>query len=441
MKNSICIYYFLHLFYLNKSMLEPYHNQIKIDKDILQTSGHVPHHEGSEAEIYLVRKQGNEYVAIKVLLLQPEDGFPSLNEIDILSRFNHPYLLKTQELLSFDQYTGQDKIGLVLPLGKWTLRNAIESKLLDEKQIVNIMWKLAVALAFLHQHNVLHLDLKPENIILRGVKDQLRPLIADFRFSRYGRKIKCKDLYISTNYRPPEIIIAAGMGEEFIYTTKSDVWSLGIIYLEMLIGLKNILPNLDLLFHPESRLVFLHKLISKEYKDSIDLLFRMLDPNPKSRLDSFDILNSCFFTTRIDQPLPEGKILRCPLDIQDISLASEYLEDIADLIINKIDNFSSAAWLGGINLYSRLEYYLQHKLIKLISIQDYPIHCIFWVVLFITYKLYDNPIDSNLTFFQTQSQLPIDTFLKLEKEIIFLFNGRLATYEGEYQGLKEYILL
>lgn len=94
-------------------------------------------------------------------------------------------------------------------------------------------------LYYLHQKRILHLDLKPANILL---DDNMMPKIADFGLSRcfddeQSRVITSK-LTGTLGYLAPEFI------RERQITFKSDIYSLGIIIIEMLTGEKGY-PNVD----------------------------------------------------------------------------------------------------------------------------------------------------------------------------------------------------
>ncbi len=376
----------------------------------------------SQADVYLVRERstGRSY-AIKTLPLRQEAGLPCLNEIDILTRLRHPSLLHAREILRPGQGVADNCIGLVLPLGKWTLNNIIETKILSSQQRVDILWKLSCGLVFLHQQGILHLDLRPDHIILRGCQDKLRPLIADFSCTRFGNYLVLDQLYTSLNYRPPELFFAELYNQPFVYSEKTDVWSLGIIFLEMLTGeRKDILPHIAELQSPEKRLVFLQKQLPSEYYDATDLLFRMLDPDPETRLDSRDLLASGFFTTRLNRPLLRGN---CKEESRKATnLSHDFLEETIGLLAERFDDFSTAAWQGALNLYSKL------------GVDD---PSIFWVTLFINYKLYDDPDDSYPEFFILYSQLPRDLFLDLEMEIILLQGGCLGCQVEDYCPLSQ----
>lgn len=88
---------------------------------------------------------------------------------------------------------------------------------------------LASGLEHIHEHGVLHNDIKPQNIL---VEDQ-RVLFADFGSSSTideTRQLKMRAFHHTKLYAAPEV-------EQGDYTTASDVWSLGCVFIEMVTAL------------------------------------------------------------------------------------------------------------------------------------------------------------------------------------------------------------
>ncbi|KAL6606230.1 hypothetical protein ACP70R_041883 [Stipagrostis hirtigluma subsp. patula] len=96
---------------------------------------------------------------------------------------------------------------------------------------------VAKALAYLHHDcraKVVHLDVKPENILL---DDRLRGLVADFGLSALMGKEQSRVVTTvrgTTGYLAPEWLLGAGV------TEKSDVYSYGMVLMEMLGGRRNL---------------------------------------------------------------------------------------------------------------------------------------------------------------------------------------------------------
>ncbi|TVT99528.1 hypothetical protein EJB05_55115, partial [Eragrostis curvula] len=87
---------------------------------------------------------------------------------------------------------------------------------------LTIIKGIADGLRYLHDNRAVHSNLKPSNILLDS---NLRPKICDFGVARVG-------------YSAPEFFL-----EEDTLTTMSDVYTFGVILLEIIKGMHEIVPD------------------------------------------------------------------------------------------------------------------------------------------------------------------------------------------------------
>ena len=94
--------------------------------------------------------------------------------------------------------------------------------------VKRIVIQLLMALKAIHSANIIHCDLKPDNILLKN-KGKSSIKLIDFGSACYESN-KVLEYIQSRYYRAPEILL------ETSYDRKIDIWSLGCIVVELLIG-------------------------------------------------------------------------------------------------------------------------------------------------------------------------------------------------------------
>ena len=80
--------------------------------------------------------------------------------------------------------------------------------------------EIILALEYLHSHNVLYRDLKPENVLLDG---KGHVLLADFGLCKVLESCRTASFCGTLEYMPPEILASKG------HDLSADWWSLGIL--------------------------------------------------------------------------------------------------------------------------------------------------------------------------------------------------------------------
>lgn len=189
----------------------------------------------NHSAVYLARKDSSEQeVVLKVLLQVPDladsigafDRF--LQEYELIADIDHPNIVKI-----FDLGVGDDHAHIAMEyLNGGDLKQRIAAGI-SEKDAVRYLEQTSSALAEIHKVGILHRDLKPGNIMLRS--DDSIALI-DFGLAKRMRLAMeitgSGEIFGTPYYMSPE----QGHGNGI--DLRSDVYSLGVIFFEMLTGIK-----------------------------------------------------------------------------------------------------------------------------------------------------------------------------------------------------------
>jgi serine/threonine protein kinase len=184
--------------------------------------------QGSQAIVYLATDPDlNRKVAIKSVHLSSDinrqDGMDSLlSEARAVSRLQHPNIVTIYDLGVADQQPF-----LVLEyIEGLSLRQKMGNQLSIE-QCIRLMRDILSGVAAAHAQNIIHCDLKPENILIT-IEGNAK--VADFGLAQLAdaSRVDEEGLYGTPQYMAPEYI------ETRQHQTVSDVFSLGLVFYEML---------------------------------------------------------------------------------------------------------------------------------------------------------------------------------------------------------------
>lgn len=188
--------------------------------------------EGGMADVYLaIDTIINREVAIKILRGELGNDPVTLlrfqREANAASKLNHPNVVQV-----YDVGTSEDRHFIVMEYirGK-TLKQLIQLRgALHKEEAISIMKQLLSAVAEAHRHNIIHRDIKPQNVL---VKDDGTVKITDFGIALAHNAVQLTQsdsVLGSAHYLAPETT----RGEAA--TNQCDIYSLGIVFYELLSG-------------------------------------------------------------------------------------------------------------------------------------------------------------------------------------------------------------
>ena len=146
-------------------------------------------------------------------------------ELDVLSRTDHPHMVRVFELLQDDT---NFYIVTELVTGGELYDHIIKVKRLNEREAADVIKQLLLALNYMHTQNIAHRDIKPENILLSPEETtepgKLNVKLTDFGFACFYREERgLRQVLGSPLYMAPEIV------REEQYDKSVDIWSVGVI--------------------------------------------------------------------------------------------------------------------------------------------------------------------------------------------------------------------
>lgn len=188
---------------------------------------------GKFGRVYLARERSSGFVcALKVLhkseLQQGKVEKQVRREIEIQSNLRHPNILQL-----YGHFHDSKRVFLILEFaGKGELyKHLRRENRFPEWKAAQYIAQMAAALKYLHKKHVIHRDIKPENILV-GIHGEIK--ISDFGWSVHAPNNRRNTMCGTLDYLPPEMIKPAS--QDSYYSEKVDLWSLGVLTYEFLVG-------------------------------------------------------------------------------------------------------------------------------------------------------------------------------------------------------------
>mmetsp|Transcript_21084 Transcript_21084/g.30464 ORF Transcript_21084/g.30464 Transcript_21084/m.30464 type:complete len:427 (+) Transcript_21084:129-1409(+) len=249
------------------------------------------------------KSDGKQYACKVIDKRQIEAKFTGLLEqfyveIKVLSELNHPNIIKLE-----DVFETADRIFIVMEImnGGELFDYVVEKGTLSEQEAASIVRRITSAIAHMHAHGVIHRDLKPENLLLTNKGPNAEVKLIDFGLAKKISSDAVAHSFLGTRgYLAPEML------QRHTYDKAIDIWALGIIVFVLLCGC---LPFDDDSSRITSEVVARKKFAlrfprwaSNLSSPAKDLLQKLLDVNPKTRITAEEALRHPWVTGKSATP-------------------------------------------------------------------------------------------------------------------------------------------
>jgi len=245
---------------------------------------------GGMADVYLgYDLQLERKVAVKILHESYASSKNFVNrfksEAQILSKLNNPNIVMVYE---WGEFEGLYFIVMEYILGE-SLKEIIEKKgALSPEIIVNYSMQICNALEIAHNSNLIHRDIKPQNILITA---EGKVKVADFGIAKYTSADITKTINIlgTAHYISPE------QAQGKVLDLQTDIYSLGIVMYEMLtadLPFRGGSPIDISLRHIGEQPTLPSKIIFNVPEKLEKIIMKCLEKNPSNRYPSVNALNS-----------------------------------------------------------------------------------------------------------------------------------------------------
>ncbi len=288
-------------------------------------------HETRNSIIYRGHKE-NENVPVIIKLLKTKCPTPSeiarfTQEYNLLRTLDIQNVIKIYELVKDD-----DQYAIIEEdFGGISLKDSLRSKELDLKSLLQISAKISGTLGLIHKNNIIHLDIKPDNILINTEKSEVK--ITDFGISAVlthaNDELYNPDVIEGTlSYMSPEQTGRMNRGVDY----RTDIYSLGATFYEMLTG--------DVPFKSKDPMELIHAHIARQplpphlLNASLpavlsSIVMKMLSKNPEERyqncLGVMADIDECLH--QLDQ---KGSVDDFPIATKDISIRFNIPRSLVD---------------------------------------------------------------------------------------------------------------
>jgi len=298
---------------------------------------------GSYGKVYLAENIfTHESIAMKEIKKSTEDLLSDgeiMDEINILKNLDHPDIVRIMEFYNTEQ--SYFIINEYCPGGE--LFEQVNKKF-SETQIAVMFRQILSGLAYLHSNNIIHRDLKLENILIKEIEksketneDLFNLKIIDFGTAKIFDKNKKERIIVGSSYYiAPEVINKK-------YSQECDMWSAGVILYMFIVGHapfdgrtdKEIMGKIKQGNYSKNDERWIYA--SKEVKD---LIQKLLVIEPEKRLTAIEALKHPWFkitnSNILYNNISKDEVLKCVQNLLSYKINSKFEELVLAYIIHSM---------------------------------------------------------------------------------------------------------
>ena len=363
-----------------------------------------------------------------------------IREIAVLKTCNHPNVIRILDVDLIDFKC------VVMEYYNYCLSDIVTDKKwkLDKENIQSIFGQLLLGLDYLHKLNIIHRDIKDDNILISyTIEYGYKAVIADLGSGRMFHEGGDKTPKVITLYeRAPEVMLNT---EKAIYGTSVDIWSLGCVLsytiirshlftgnseIEMLTNIFKIMGNPIDMVQPDKYFLLIDENIKPTFdeifkgydKNLVNLISKMLRLEPEVRIDAETALRHPYFEEMYSTDIVQDN-WKCETNM-NIEIPNKYIKN-RHKILSWLNGYvfkyiNIVQYLTTINILDR--YITYHDDLKLNNIQ--------WHTLGISAFWISSKLEA-LEPYDVDSLSDISDYMLEENEICSLEKHILKTLKGD----------